>query len=83
MKPLTSLFYKIGLKKVFLKNIIIAFITACLLVSVGNLNICQVEASPSPAGRTYSQNGAAQIATDTSSDYFTIAVLPDTQYYSE
>ena len=83
MKPLKSLPYKINLKKVFLKDTIIAFITTFLLVSFGNLNICQVGASPSPAGRANLQISTMQNATDTSSDYFTIAVLPDTQYYSE
>ena len=54
MKPLASLRHEINLKVNLLRKALIAFIAICLLVSVGNLGIHQVQASPAPAGVVYS-----------------------------
>ena len=54
MKPLTSLNHGTNLKTNLLKKILIGFIAACLLVSLGSLGIHKVEARSLPAGIVHS-----------------------------
>ena len=54
MKPLISFSREIRLRMNSLSKTLIALIGICLLVSVGNLGIHQVQATPAPAGVVYS-----------------------------